>query len=210
MVDDGAGMDEATCARAVEPFFSTKSIGQGTGLGLSMVHGLASQLGGTLTIQSHLGLGTSVDLWMPQTDALPMTVLNGVRHQQVAGELRGVALLVDDEELVRLSTADMLGELGYHVVESSSGEEALRRVENGEQIDLLITDILMPGMSGIELSAAVRKARPDLPVLLISGYVKSDGVEATTLPRLSKPFRKDELATILAQFVAKGDSSLSS
>jgi nitrogen-specific signal transduction histidine kinase/CheY-like chemotaxis protein len=199
VADTGAGMDEATLARAVEPFFSTKGVGKGTGLGLSMVHGLASQLGGALTIQSRPGLGTNVELWLPQSSAAP----DGAESTEEASKtlpLRGTALLVDDEELVRLSAADMLNDLGYAVIEAASAEEAMRLIEKGERFDLLVTDHLMPGMNGTDLARAVRTANPGLPVLLVSGYAENEGVEAG-LPRLTKPFRKDELASSLAQLL---------
>jgi len=197
VADTGAGMDEETIARAVEPFFSTKGIGKGTGLGLSMVHGLASQLGGVLTIQSLPGLGTNVELWLPQSEAAPELVnLSTVPAPPIGAH--GTALLVDDEDLVRMTTADMLMDLGYQVVEAISGEAALRLVSSGQRFDLLITDHLMPGVSGTDLARAVRSTRPDVPVLLVSGYAESEGVDPD-LPRLTKPFRKDELASSLAR-----------
>lgn len=195
VADTGVGMDEATLGRAVEPFFSTKGVGKGTGLGLSMVHGLASQLGGALAVSSKLGLGTNVDLWLPQTEATAEPPGVTQRVEIVPG--RGTALLVDDEDVVRLSTADMLSDLGYQVVEAASAEEALRVVEGGLHVDLVITDHLMPGMTGTDLARTLRAHRPDLLVLIVSGYAQVDGV-APDLPRLTKPFRKDELAVSLA------------
>ena len=196
VADTGHGMDEATLAHAIEPFFSTKGIGKGTGLGLSMVHGLASQLGGALTIQSSVGLGTNIELWFPQSViAVEETEPPEVRS---APRASGRALLVDDEELVRLSTADMLGDLGYAVIEAASGEEALSLFAGGAQFDLVVTDHLMPGMTGTELALAVRAAQPGMPVLLVSGYAESDGIDPG-LPRLTKPFRKDELAASIGQ-----------
>ncbi|BAU88779.1 PAS/PAC sensor hybrid histidine kinase [Methylorubrum populi] len=197
VADTGAGMDAATLARAVEPFFSTKGVGKGTGLGLSMVHGLASQLGGALTIRSKPGLGTNVELWLPRTALAPEAAQVAAESAE-APRTRGTALLVDDEELVRMSTADMLGELGYAVIEAASGEEAMRLVDGGRRFDLLVTDHLMPGITGTDLARAVRSDRPGVPVLLVSGYAESDGVEPD-LPRLTKPFRKDELAASLAR-----------
>ncbi|WP_241127974.1 GAF domain-containing hybrid sensor histidine kinase/response regulator [Novosphingobium terrae] len=195
VADTGSGMDEATRARAVEPFFSTKGIGKGTGLGLSMVHGLASQLGGGLTIQSRPGLGTNIELWLPVSDedvqpvALPKSV------GDIA--LRGVALLVDDESLVRMSTADMLCDLGYAVEEADCAEEAVRILATGAPFDVVITDHLMPGMTGVDLARHIQSTRPHVPVLLVSGYADAEGVDSD-LPRLTKPFRKDDLAAALA------------
>ena len=200
VADNGAGMDEATLARAVEPFFSTKGVGKGTGLGLSMAHGLASQLGGTLTIQSRLDVGTNVELWLPVSDAPEETESARVEAApQVAAA--GAALLVDDEELVRLSIADMLSDLGYTVVEASSGEEALRLIREGLLPDLLVTDHLMPGINGTDLARLIRSEHPQVQILLVSGYAETDGV-APDLPRLTKPFRGDELAASIAALMA--------
>ena len=196
VADTGTGMDPTTLARSVEPFFSTKGVGQGTGLGLSMVHGLASQLNGALTIQSSPGLGTNVELWLPRSIALPAEALRLVDTPELSSS-RGVALLVDDEELVRASTSYMLAELGYCVIEAASGEEALELMDTGETFDLLITDHLMPGISGTDLAKRVRRARPGTAILLVSGYAEREGLDPD-LPRLSKPFRKNELATSLA------------
>ncbi|WP_203234491.1 PAS domain-containing protein [Sphingomonas solaris] len=190
VADTGSGMDKATIARATEPFFSTKGIGKGTGLGLSMVHGLASQLGGALTISSRPGLGTNVQLWLVQ--AVETTKLPSVQEPAPLATGHGIALLVDDEELVRQSTADMLADLGYQTIEAASAEEALRLLDKGSYFDFLITDHLMPGMTGVDLARAMRQQRPGMPVLLVSGYAADDGI-APDLPRLTKPFRKDEL-----------------
>lgn len=195
VADTGAGMDEATIARAVEPFFSTKGIGKGTGLGLSMVHGLAAQLGGTLIIKSKPALGTNVELWLPETDGVPSAIAIAPEVELLKG--RGTALLVDDEEFVRLSTAEMLVDLGYRVVESASAEEALHAVQGGAIVDLVITDHLMPGMTGMDLAYALWERRPTLPVLIVSGYAEVEGI-AVDFPRLTKPFTRDELATSLA------------
>jgi PAS domain S-box-containing protein len=195
VADTGNGMDEETVTRAIEPFFSTKGVGKGTGLGLSMVHGLASQLGGALTIQSRLGLGTNVELWLPSSAAELATKPRALENSAPTSST-GTVLLVDDEELVRASTADMLIDLGYAVIEAKSGEEAIRLMERGEGFDLLVTDHLMPGVTGTELARTVRDARPGVPVLLVSGYGERAGLDPN-LPRLTKPFRKDELAASL-------------
>jgi PAS domain S-box-containing protein len=195
VADTGAGMDETTLARAVEPFFSTKGFGKGTGLGLSMVHGLASQLGGAMAIQSKLGLGTNVELWLPQSEDKTESPTLTPDPEPARG--RGTALLVDDEQGVRVSTAEMLVELGYGVIEAASAEEALRLIANGAEVQLVITDHLMPGMTGTDLARAVRERHSDIAVLILSGYADVEGV-APDLPRLAKPFRKEELAASLA------------
>ena len=196
VADTGTGMDENTLRRAVEPFFSTKGVGRGTGLGLSMVHGLASQLNGGLSISSKPGLGTSVELYLPATDE-PASSSEQVEVGQ-SRQAVGTVLLVDDEELVRASTADMLIDLGYAVVEASSAEDALRLIDGGQQFDLLVSDHLMPGMTGTELARAIRNRRPDAPVLVVSGYADVDGV-APDLPRLVKPFRQVDLSAKLGE-----------
>jgi PAS domain S-box-containing protein len=194
--DTGMGMDEATLARAVEPFFSTKAVGKGTGLGLSMVHGLTEQLGGGLTITSRPGQGTTVDLWLP-ISAVAVEEDGQTLDTTKAPKAQGTALLVDDEDLVRMSTADMLMDLGYDVVEATSAEEALRYIGEGLSPDLVVTDHLMPGLSGLDLARDLRSRQPDLPVLIVSGYAEMDGI-APGFPRLTKPFRSSELAASLA------------
>ena len=201
VADTGTGMDAATLARAVEPFFSTKGVGQGTGLGLSMVHGLASQLGGALALSSTLGEGVVAELWLPVSrEAVRQP--NAPVDSPASETPRGVALLVDDEELVRTSTAEMLKELGYQVVEVCSALEALALFEAGRSFDLLLTDHLMPGMSGAELVRQLHAKYPALRALIISGYSDVDGI-AADLPRLMKPFRHTELAERLATLTAE-------
>ena len=190
VIDTGEGMDAATLARAIEPFFSTKGVGHGTGLGLSMVHGLASQLGGDLRIDSAPGAGTRVELRLPFAAA--DTAVAAVPHRAAAARAKGVALLVDDESLVRASTAEMLTDLGFQVIELGSADAALAALKRDGAPDVLITDHLMPGMTGAELALAARAAHPALPVLLVTGYADVDSI-APDLPRLTKPFRRDEL-----------------
>ena len=194
--DTGTGMDEEVAARAVEPFFSTKGVGRGTGLGLSMVHGLISQLGGALTIRSKPGLGTTIQLWLP----VATEALTAIDPKDVpAGALgAGKVLLVDDEILVRESTAVMLEDLGFEVHATGSAEEALAALRGGLSPDLLITDHLMPGMTGTDLVRVVRSELPELPVLVISGYAEDDGLPPE-FPRLTKPFREADLAASLAE-----------
>jgi signal transduction histidine kinase/CheY-like chemotaxis protein len=194
--DTGSGMDEATLARAVEPFFSTKGIGMGTGLGLSMVHGLALQLGGAVTIQSTIGVGTNVELWLPQSSDI-VTATEPAEADAAWSLGRGTVLLVDDEDLVRLSTADMLIELGYSVVEANTAEEALELLDRGLRPEIVVTDHLMPGLSGTELARAVQYRFEGIRVLIISGFAETAGI-AIDLPRLAKPFRSSELSASLA------------
>jgi PAS domain S-box-containing protein len=197
--DTGVGMDEETRRQAAEPFFSTKGIGRGTGLGLSMVHGLAAQLGGALELESEPGSGATIKIWLPVADRKAATPLP--LTDPVLGPGSGTVLLVDDEQLVRASTADMLTDLGYRVVEAQTAEDALRKLDEELHVDILITDHLMPGMTGVELARAVARRRPDLRVLLISGYAEAEGV-GLEFVRLTKPFRQAELAKVLLELAA--------
>lgn len=197
VADTGVGMDEVTLARSIEPFFSTKGIGKGTGLGLSMAHGLAAQLGGALTIQSRPDLGTNVELWLPLS-AMVVDPKGAELTNEDVSHARGIVLLVDDEDVVRESTADMLEEFGFEVRQASSAEAALALVAKGMTPDLLVTDHLMPGMTGVDLIEALRRVLPKLPAMIVSGYSDVEGI-ARNIPRLTKPFRSAELAVVISQ-----------
>jgi PAS domain S-box-containing protein len=188
--DTGIGMDEETRIRAIEPFYSTKRSGEGTGLGLSMVHGLMNQLGGALALASEPGTGTQVDLWLP-VSARPLVVkLRAVEETEIRAA--GTVLLVDDQDLVRATTAHMLEELGFDIIHAQSGEEALRLIGEGAVFDIVVTDHLMPGITGAELAQTIRDRVPAAKILLVSGYA-DEGI-APDLPRLAKPFRAADLA----------------
>jgi PAS domain S-box-containing protein len=198
--DTGVGMDAETQRRAIEPFFSTKGVGKGTGLGLSMVHGLAAQLGGGLTIESTPGEGTTMSLWLP-ISATAVSRDDAAAEALPAAKRLGTALLIDDEELVRLSTADMLADMSYEVIEAASAEEALQLLDGGLVPDILVTDHLMPGMSGAQLARELKTSHPGLPVLIVSGYAEEDGIDPD-IPRLTKPFRNAELAASVSALTA--------
>jgi PAS domain S-box-containing protein len=195
VADTGKGMDEATRVRAVEPFFSTKGVGRGTGLGLSMAHGLASQLGGALTIASAPGAGTEITLWLPESQEDPPADAHA--PPAVSAARSGAALLVDDEEYIRVITADMLTDLGFQVHEAACADDALAALDSGLAPDLLITDHLMPGMTGVELAYAVRARHPATKILIVSGFAEVEGIDPA-LPRLTKPFVQSELAFAMA------------
>ncbi|WP_340314070.1 PAS domain-containing protein [Rhizorhabdus argentea] len=197
VIDTGTGMDKDTLRRAVEPFYSTKGVGKGTGLGLSMVDGLASQLGGTMTIASRPGLGTRIDLWLPVCDAAG-TQSRIADEAAPPAQFRGRAMVVDDEPLVRITTADMLQGMGYETEEFESAHEAERLLRAGRRFDLVVTDHLMPGMSGAELARSIRRHWPELPVLIVSGYADAETL-APDMPRLTKPFRETELMKAIAE-----------
>jgi CheY-like chemotaxis protein len=200
VADTGVGMDAATARRAVEPFYTTKGVGEGTGLGLSMVHGLMAQLGGGMAIDSEPGRGTRVSLWLPALDeraaAAGPEAYDGVGDGDgvgaaMAGPARRLRiLLVDDEPLVRFATADMLRDAGYEVVEAASAAEARERVRAGLAPDVLVTDHLMPGGRGAELASGLCEALPHLKVLVATGYADMPDIR---YPRIAKPFGAAEL-----------------
>jgi signal transduction histidine kinase/CheY-like chemotaxis protein len=198
--DNGTGMDERTLARAVEPFFSTKGVGKGTGLGLSMVHGLAAQLGGSLHLDSAPGKGTTAEILLPVADE-PALADEPTQRALVTAPRRAAILLVDDEDLVRVGTSEMLADLGYEVVAASSGAEALHLLRAGEEFDLMITDYLMPGMNGVELAEEAKRLAPDMIVMLVTGYSTIAEGPGSTLPRLAKPFRQADLAEFVAELL---------
>lgn len=196
VIDNGTGMDAATLARAIEPFYSTKELGKGTGLGLSMVHGLAGQLGGRFDLSSTLGEGTRVDLYLPIAEAGASIT----QRRENAGfeDFRALSiLLVDDEELVRVGTAEMLREMGHHVIQASGGGEALAKLASGAEPDIVVTDYMMPRMDGAELASQIEARFQGLPVLVVTGYAGGD--LDIGLPQLAKPFRQADLSAALAQ-----------
>ena len=197
VIDTGVGMDARTLARAVEPFFSTKETGRGTGLGLSMVHGLAAQLGGGFALSSAVGEGTRADLYLPAATVAAAAPGRGAPAATIGSERPLKILLVDDEELVRFGTAEMLRDLGHDVLEADGGAHALELITRGTRIDILVTDFKMPRMDGAQLAARIREDRPDLPVLLITGFADCADNE-DELPRLTKPFGQSQLAAALA------------
>jgi signal transduction histidine kinase len=211
VADTGAGMDEATLARAVEPFFSTKPVGQSTGLGLSMVHGVARQLGGDLRLTSLPGTGTVAEILLPAAPR-PRPVPAGDAPRATAGPAGPAGatppsriLVVDDDALIARSTADMLEDLGHTVVEADSAALALAMLESDPRVDVLITDFAMPGMTGLELALAARRLRPGLPVVLASGFADlPEGAVPAELPRLAKPYGQAQLAFSIAQALANG------
>ena len=195
VADTGTGMDAETRQRAIEPFFSTKGLGAGTGLGLSMVHGLAGQLGGALRIDSAPGCGTTIELLLPASDAEAPAGGGEAAAIAAAAPLR--VLLVDDEPLVRASTAAMLQAMRHEVTECGSGAEALRLIERGYVPDLLVTDQVMPQMTGDRLAALVREHRPAARALIISGFRGAAVSPAAAAGWLAKPFRAEELAAAI-------------
>jgi signal transduction histidine kinase len=196
--DSGTGMDELTVRRATEPFFTTKGAGKGTGLGLSMVHGLAAQSGGAMRILSRPGDGTTVELWLPVSE-LKVVEAEHKAATPIGDGPRLRVLVVDDDQLIAMATADMLEDLGHSVREASSGQMALDLLRQTTDVDLVVTDQAMPGMTGWELAGQIRSRWPDLPVILASGYADLPTEEDPGWPRLAKPYQRDELAAAIAR-----------
>jgi signal transduction histidine kinase len=205
--DTGQGMDEATLKRATEPFFTTKGAGRGTGLGLSMVDGLVAQSGGAMRITSQLGIGTTVELWLPVSDVdedatAPPAAPQRPRRPSPIRESRSCrVLVVDDDPIVATGTVAMLEDLGHFATEVPSGDAALQLLGSDTVIDLVITDHAMPGMTGAELAARIRRSWPDLPIVIASGYTELPGGGDLALPRLSKPYRQQDLAALVARLI---------
>lgn len=199
VIDNGSGMSQDTLEKAIEPFFSTKPVGKGTGLGLSMVHGLAVQLGGTLELASTVGRGTTATLILPATTTAPKAV--DVAHVARHAARASVILFVDDDPLIATSTTEMLEDLGHQVIPASSGRKALDILKSEQPLDLMMTDHVMPGMTGIELAAASREVRPSLPILLATGYADLPEGAQLDLPRLAKPYHQDQLRDRLDQLL---------
>ena len=199
--DDGTGMDDTTLAKAFDPFFTTKEAGSGTGLGLPMVHGFATQSGGTARIRSTLGEGTTVELWLPQASAPPPNR----RLDRSASKIdRGAAnvLLCDDDDDVRDLLGEFLGSIGYTVQEASDGEEALRLLDSGIEVDLLVTDYAMPGLNGLETIRQARLRRPELRSLVITGHAGPLAGDIAGVPILRKPFSPNQLARRMTAILA--------
>ncbi|MDR6946745.1 PAS domain S-box-containing protein [Pseudomonas sp. 2957] len=198
LIDSGEGMDAATLACARDPFFTTKGLGKGTGLGLSMVHGFIEQLGGRFTLKSEKGHGTAAELWIPV--ALEQTASRPAYSNAAPIAVpRLSVLVVDDDSLVLTSTSLLLEDLGHRVIGATSGAQALALFDQGEVIDLVITDMAMPKMSGAQLAHALRMLKPDLPIILATGYAERLEGFAADLPRLPKPFTQLNLVQIIAQ-----------
>ncbi|MGC2315181.1 MAG: PAS domain-containing protein [Bradyrhizobium sp.] len=198
VTDTGVGMSAEVAARAFDPFFTTKPIGQGTGLGLSMIYGFARQSNGHVTIDSKLGRGTSVKLYLPRhLGDVAAPHASAVRAPELAftGE---TVLVVEDEPVVRGVILEMLGEQGYRTLEAVDGPSGLRILRTNERIDLLVTDVGLPGMNGRQVADQARETRPELKILFITGYAESvaisNGFLQPGMEMITKPFDLDHLA----------------
>ncbi|HEY5127715.1 MAG TPA: PAS domain-containing protein, partial [Bradyrhizobium sp.] len=206
VADSGVGMSAEVAARAFDPFFTTKPIGQGTGLGLSMIYGFARQSNGHVTIDSRVGQGTSVRLYLPRHRGdVAAEYLSAVKTAGPAATGETV-LVVEDEPVVRGVILEMLGEQGYRTLEAVDGPSGLRILRNPERIDLLVTDVGLPGMNGRQLADQARETRPDLKILFITGYAESaaisDGFLQPGMEMITKPFDLDHLSQRVRAMIA--------
>ena len=201
VADEGTGMDQATLTRAMEPFFTTKGVGKGTGLGLSMVHGMTQQSGGKLALKSKAGNGTIAELWLPVATAGADIRQEQADVESLPRDRTLVILAVDDDSLVLLNTAAMLEDLGHTVLEATSAKKALEIIRRDDRIDLVITDQAMPVMTGSDLATVLRVEKPDLPIILATGFAELPPGADEDLPKLAKPFRQQQLAEIIAKIV---------
>jgi PAS domain S-box-containing protein len=199
LADTGEGMPQEIVDRAFEPFFTTKAVGKGTGLGLSQIHGFAAQTGGRAEIESAPGDGTIIRIFLPRSDK-PLTAQRDEGSAAVGGDGRSV-LLVEDNDQVRSFAESLLEDLGYRVVGAGSAEEALALIDQGG-IDLLFTDVVMPGPSGVELARAVRARMPALPVLLASGY-SEEILGGAEFEVIRKPYGAETLGAALASAIGQ-------
>jgi CheY-like chemotaxis protein len=204
ITDSGGGMPSDVMERAFEPFFTTKEVGKGTGLGLSQIHGFAAQAGGRAEIMSREGEGTTVTIILPATAKLAVENEEGASASTVREGTR--VLLVEDNAQVRAFAEGLLRDLGCDVISAESGERALQILKT-ETFDLMLSDVVMPGMSGLALARQVRKTRPGLPVLLATGYsdeIRNTGSEFAVI---AKPFGIGDLSAAIAIALDEPDTN---
>jgi CheY-like chemotaxis protein len=204
VTDTGSGMSADTISKAFEPFFTTKPLGQGTGLGLSMIYGFARQSNGYAKIYSELGKGTTVKLYLPRhrgaadaEEPLPQLV------EARASSESEVVLVVEDESVVRELIVEVLNDLGYHALQAADGVTGLELLQTTRKIDLLVTDIGLPGLNGRQLAEAARQVRPALKVLFMTGYAENaalaSGFLKPGMSMITKPFAMEALAKRIRQ-----------
>lgn len=200
--DNGWGIEPDQLKHVFEPFFTTKAVGKGTGLGLSQVYGFAAQSGGEARIDSEVGRGTTLTILLPASDKLLPVAPQG-RQPVAAREPSGHILLVEDNEDVGNLAETLLGELGHIVVRARNGPEALRLADGGARFDIVFSDVVMPGMTGLELAEKLKQRRPKLPIILTTGY--SDRITAAGsqgFPVVRKPYRMETLAVAVDEALA--------
>jgi signal transduction histidine kinase/FixJ family two-component response regulator len=205
VTDTGSGMPENVISRAFDPFFTTKPIGQGTGLGLSMIYGFTKQSHGHVSIESQVGHGTTVQLFLPRFHGNKQEDETDAQTQEVEARAGETILIVEDDPAVRALVSQVLGELGYAWLEAADAVGAVPILESGQRIDLMISDVGLPGMNGRQLADIGRQMRPDLKVLFITGYAENAGVRAgfldTGMQMITKPFAFDQLTAKVREMI---------
>src|SRR6266851_177028 len=201
MTDTGTGMSPEVIEHAFEPFFTTKEIGKGTGLGLSTVFGVVRQSGGAVRIRSRIGGGTTVQIYLPRANCPPIARPEDASSVLARTSAGARILVVDDDSAVRWVTVECLREIGHFVAEADSGRAALAILERGDPCDLIVIDVVMPGLSGRDAVRLARQARPDLKVLFVTGYADKLGFEGDEVgdPLIKKPFKPADLAEAVRQ-----------
>jgi CheY-like chemotaxis protein len=200
IADTGVGMSPDLASRVFEPFFTTKDIGKGSGLGLAQVYGFAQQSGGSVEIDSEVGIGTSIILCLPRAATAPVRLAEKASGPTPPiGDGQCILVVEDDDEVAALVT-EMLGQMGFDCTRVASAEAALGALADGRRVDAVFSDVMMPGgFDGVELARELRDRRPDLPIVLTSGYADafSPQAEAQGLSLLPKPYSSADLATVL-------------
>jgi signal transduction histidine kinase/DNA-binding response OmpR family regulator len=203
--DTGCGMPETVISRAFDPFFTTKPIGQGTGLGLSMIYGFSKQSHGHVSIQSEVGSGTTVQLYLPRFKGEQCQEESIGQNHATLARAGETVLIVEDDPAVRALVSEVLGELGYGFVEAGDADGAVPILESGQRIDLMISDVGLPGMNGRQLAEIARQLRPGLKVLFITGYAEHAAVRAGFLDEgmqmITKPFAFDKLTAKVREMI---------
>ena len=209
VADSGTGMTPDVLEHAFEPFFTTKPIGQGTGLGLSMIYGFVQQSGGFMAVRSQPGQGTEFDIHLPRDSGVPVTAASpAVATPAPAAAGRGrVIQLVEDDAVVRALTVEALEDAGFIVLSASDGPSGLASLMARSDIDLLVTDVGLPGLNGRQIADAARKKQPSLPVLFVTGYADKGDVSAADLPAgmkvIPKPYAMDRLIEQVGRMLAR-------
>nr|WP_306456792.1 response regulator [Pseudomonas alliivorans] len=205
ITDNGCGMPEAVISRAFDPFFTTKPIGQGTGLGLSMIYGFSKQSHGHVAIKSEVGRGTTVELFLPRFKGNQDEDEQNFQSNAVYAKEGETVLIVEDDPAVRALVSEVLSELGYAFLEAGDSLAAVPILESGQRIDLLISDVGLPGMNGRQLAEVARQLRPELKVLFITGYAEHAAARAgfldTGMQLITKPFAFDHLTSKVREMI---------
>jgi CheY-like chemotaxis protein len=207
--DTGMGMDDATVAKAFEPFFTTKPVGRGTGLGLSQVYGFVKQSGGHVKIYSEVGQGTTVKIYLPRLMSAAVVADDEADLPAPEGQSEETILVVEDDDDVRTYSVEILRELGYRAVEAHDGPSALRLLERQARVDLLFTDVVLPGgITGAQVAAQARELKPSLKVLFTTGYARNAIIHHGRLDKgvklITKPFSSAELAAKVRDVLDEG------